>query len=47
MSKTNSNWLWRIAIPSVIAAAFALRIEYLSAFTFHIDEFYTGWWRRC
>ncbi len=41
MSKTNSNWLWRIAIPSVIAAAFALRIEYLSAFTFHIDEFYT------
>jgi len=43
MPNTNSswNWLWRAAILAVIAAAFALRIEYLTLFSFHIDEFYT------
>ncbi len=39
--KTSSRWFWRAAILLVLALAFALRIEYLSAFTFHIDEFYT------
>ncbi len=41
MLNLKPHWLWQTAILLVLALAFALRIEYLSAFTFHIDEFYT------
>ncbi|GAB4428098.1 MAG: hypothetical protein Kow0031_08230 [Anaerolineae bacterium] len=35
------QWLRQLAALSVITAAFALRVEFLGQFNFHIDEFYT------